>query len=319
MFVCPRCNYETKWKNTMGRHLDRVRLCPDKNNMILDDEIKKIILKNHVYHQPSETVEKERSVSQIVQNYNLLNKMITDMDFQEKLGYMDQYHNKRIMDIDRNLENHFEGKIKRLEDKSFNTGYFLEEPDFIKIINNLTKIDRNNLDKLSVFYQKTIKRINLFDGSAWESYIEDDGVKELVSLIKSYFFDTYELYLIKNLHRETGTPLNRFQLNTCIEIYYSFIAVFGLRPIVSDYSDREILDHALDENNPNHLAKFYLEKFTNIKDNIKVSDSNKLKRKIINVIRENTVHNVNELDHVLFEILKVNDRFRDQIIESKHI
>ena len=304
----------------MTRHLERIRQCPDKNNLVLTHDVKQVVLLNKIYHKPHEKEkEKDKSMGQIIQNYNMLSKMIVDMDFHDKLSYMDQYHNKSIMDIEMNMENYFEGRIKRLEDHTFKTGYFLQEQDFIKIINNITKIDRSNLDRLSIFYQKTIKRIKLFDGSEWESYIEDDGVNELISLIKSYFLDTYEMYLIKNLHKESGTPLNRFQLSECIEIYYRFIAVFSLRPIICDYTDREALGHIICENRDNYLAEKYLNKYNEIKEGLKVYESNKLKRKIISVIKENTIHNTNELDHVLFEILKVNSKFRDQLIDSKQI
>ena len=49
-FKCPRCEYDTNVKQNMVKHLHRTRLCPNKHNVELTEEVKECVLKDRVYH-----------------------------------------------------------------------------------------------------------------------------------------------------------------------------------------------------------------------------------------------------------------------------
>lgn len=53
-FACPRCDYESMYKNDMRRHLYKNKnIClPIKQDIELTDEIKKIILRDRIYRAP---------------------------------------------------------------------------------------------------------------------------------------------------------------------------------------------------------------------------------------------------------------------------
>ena len=53
-YKCPRCNFQTKKKTDMYRHLyDRKVVCPGIMSAIeLSDEVKKYILANRIYREP---------------------------------------------------------------------------------------------------------------------------------------------------------------------------------------------------------------------------------------------------------------------------
>jgi hypothetical protein len=299
----------------MRKHLTRSKPCANENNLDLTEEIRQVVLQDHQYHPP---VKREPHVTNII-NYNTLNKFVLNMSFDEKMTHVMDYQQKKLLDFEDNLENHFEHRIARLEGNKYRSGYFLSEDDLFQIINDVTKINKEHLEQFNIFYHKAVKRFQLYRGTTWESYIEDIGAKELVSLIKSYYLNTYELYLIRHLHGEEARPLNRSRLKEHLDIYYRFIAVFELPPAVCDEDDQEILGHRLKENIDNYLGETYMKLYSEQKKLLKTSEANRVKRKIINIIKENTIHNISELNQVVFEILKVNESLRQQVIDAKHI
>lgn len=308
-YICPRCNYNTEYKKNVRRHLhDNKKTCPNNNDLELTDEIREIVLRDRKYHPP-------KKVTKIV-NYNTLNKIVIGMDFTEKMEYFLEYGNKKLLDFEDDLEDHFEYRNNRLVKNIHQGGYFLTESDFVKLIDDVTKIDRENVEKFNIFYQKTVKRFQLYRGTSWESYIEEDGARELVSLIKSYYLDNYESYIIRHLHGDNYKTSNRIKLTEHLIIYYRFISAFDLRPFISDQEDQEILGHRLIENNTHHLAETYMKLYVEEKNSFKISEKNRIKRKIINTIKENTMHNISELNHVLSQMLQVDDKFREQLINN---
>jgi hypothetical protein len=233
------------------------------------------------------------------------------MSFSDKINHVLDYTQKKLSCFEDGLENHF---VHRLENNKYPNGYFLDEGDFYKIIDSVTKIDREHVEDLNIFYKKAVKRFELYSGTSWESFIEEEGANELVRLIKSYFLDTYEQYLIRHLHQDSDQKINRYNLEEHLKIYYRFIAVFGLRPSIADVSDKERLGHDLVENKEHHLAETYMDLFGEEKKGLKGRDINVAKRKVINIIKENTIHNVTELNQLIAEMLKDDDLFREQLI-----
>jgi hypothetical protein len=275
--------------------------------MELTDEIREIVLKDRKYHPP-------KRITKIVNNYNTLNKIVLGMDISEKMDHYLQYSQQKMLDFEDKLENHFEYRVERLEQNKYRGGCFLTENDFVKLVDDVTKISQENLEKFNVFYKKTVKRFQLYRGTSWESYIEEDGARELVSLIKSYYLDTYEAYLIRHLHCDDIETLDRGKLKEHLAIYYRFISAFELRPFIVDQEDRDILGHRLVENTSHYLAETYLKQYIDEKDALKRNEKVRIQKKVINVIKENTVHGIGQLNQVLFQILKVDDKFREQLI-----
>jgi hypothetical protein len=238
------------------------------------------------------------------------------MEISDKMNYLLEYQNKRLLDVEDKLEQHFETRINRLENDKYQGGYFLSEDGIFDLINNFTKVDREHLERFNVFYYKAVKRFKLFRGTSWEEFLEDTGAKELVTLIKSYFLNNYEQYLIKHLHGEDVRCLNRVELKQHLEIYYRFIATFELVPYICDLEDQDVLGHRLLEDNSNFLAKTYIQVYSDEKKKIKPLEKARTKRKIIDIISGNTIGNVSELNQILCDLLKVNQEFKQQIIDS---
>jgi hypothetical protein len=319
-YKCPRCGYTCSLKKHIRQHFSRKKACQDRFDVRLTEEIIEKVCDEGFYH-PSDPSKSAKSINigQIVNNYNTMNNLVVQMDFNDKMFHLLDYQKRNLLCFEDNLEQRFEYRVKRLEDDKYRDGYYLSQDDLFGLVNDVTKIDREHLEKFNILFDKAIKRFKLYRGKSWESFLEDIGAKELVSLIKSYYLDTYEVYLIKHLHREGGTKLNRSKLAEHLEIYYRFIAAFDLAPYVVDNSDEELLGHRLVESSSHLLAEKYMTVYCEQKGLVKPSEKNRIKRKIISIVKENTIHNISELNQTVLDILKVDENFREVIVKSLEI
>jgi hypothetical protein len=146
--------------------------------------------------------------------------------------------------------------------------------------------------------------------------LEEAGAKELISLFKSYFLNNYEEYLIKHLHGDNVRSLNKVQLKQHLDIYYNFIAVFDLVPFICDMEDQQILGHNLIEHNKNYLAETYMQLYIELKNQLKVSEVNRIKKRIVAIIRENTIQNTSQLNQTLCDLLQLDEKFRKELVET---
>jgi hypothetical protein len=320
LYVCPRCLYEVNLKWRMRRHLYEIKTeCRNVSGVELTDDIREHVLRHQTYVPPIKNKTTYQIFNQTVNNYNTLNNFIAQMDFQEKIDRLLEYQQKNLIGLEDSIEKRFEYRVNRLEDDKFQAGYFLTQNNLIELIDDVTRIDKDNLHKFNVFYNKAIKRFKMYQGKDWESFIEEVGAKELVSLIKSYFLDSYELYLIKHLHGNNVKQFNRFKLEEHLGIYYHFIGVFDLAPSICDQNDSDLLGHRLTEESDHFLADKYMDLFFSEKKKLKSSEEVAITRKIVNIIKNNTSQNLSELNNVLMDLLKIDQEFRDVILESKQI
>ena len=70
------------------------------------------------------------------------------------------------------------------------------------------------------------------------------------------------------------------------------------------------MGHILIENDDFVLGNTYMKMFHEEKSNMKISEKNRIKRKIVNIIKENTIHNIGELNKLVLELLKIDDGFK---------
>jgi hypothetical protein len=310
-YVCPKCDYRTELKYIMKRHFGRKRPCPNKNNVELTGDIINTVLANRVYYPP-----KKDPISQIVNNHNMINNFLYKIDDITKINSVLEYENKKLLPFEEQIEQQFELRTRRLANNLYKTPYNLTEDGIIELINAITIIDPDQIDRLNLLFDKKLNRLKIYKEEEWKTLMVEMGIRDLVSLFKSYFLDTYELYLIKNLHSEGSVFPNRYPFQEHIDIYYRFIATFDLTPAISNTSDHDLLGHRLVDGNDYYLEETYTKKYGDIKSNLKNSEKAGLKKKILNVVKENSIHNLNELNKQISEILKINGSFRHQLLES---
>lgn len=306
-YVCPKCLYETTLKKRMSCHFYNLKKpCCNETGIELTDEIKQYVLEHHKYIQPKPK-----------KNYNL-NNIVLQMDHSEKMSLLLNYYNKELLDFEDNLDNLFDYRVKRLELNQC-LDYCLSNDDLLSIVDKVTKINIEKIEEFNIIFDKTIKRWHLYRGKEWESYLEDTGARELISLIKSYYLNTYEIYLIRNIYSNSATSVNRMKLREHLEIYYKFIACFNLTPIIIDYSDIDVVKFHINENNDYYLGETNMNLFSKLKNELKTTDIERTKRLVINIVKDNTTHNISQLNKAIISILTTDKTLCEQLAINKRI
>ena len=312
-YQCIRCGYETNRKDHIRKHFyNTQKSCQARlNNIELTDEVKICILENRRYSIPKKQC---NLFNQTVNNYHMLNNFLVQMDPHFKLDKFLEYEKLQHLDYEDVLEERFSKRVLRLENGQGKAPYVLDLNSLLNVIDVATKIDSEQLERFSVIFDKKVGRLGIYRGGEWESFIDEIGTRELVSLIKSYYLNTYELYLIKNIHHQEST-MNRIILNEHLEIYYKFIAAFDLSPSILGLEDKEVLDQVLVSSNDHFLEERYINLYNKIKQEQKTSDRLQIKKRLSKIVKNNSCHNVDLLNKAILDILKIDDTFKDQLLE----
>lgn len=313
LYVCPRCNHKTGKKTDMSRHLHRIRLCPNRNDLELNEEIIQYVLRHHEYHHP------KLETGQNINNFNMMVGVVNSTETLDKLKLLSDHQKVAIMDIENDLEKKYEYLVKRLENNEPTCAYLLTLDDLFNVINNCTQRETGEPERFNVFFDKVINRLKLFRGRSWETFLEDAGIKQLVSLIKSYYLDSYEIYLIRNIHSTNGVRVNRWQLKDHLSVYYRFLSCFDIDPHIITLEDDEVMGYQLVGGRSDFLSTTYQKLYNDEKKEQKESVAKSIKKKIINIVKDNSVQNVKTLDKAIIELLKIDQVFRKELLKTKQI
>ena len=322
-YICPRCNYSTIQKSDIRTHLYRKNICSDTNGLELTDDIREKVIINHVYRPTitsvscGENMSVDKLINQTINNNYQINNYVSQLNLEDKLvGYLD-YHGKHLMDIEEHLESHFDLKSKRLEDPRYRATYGMERQDFLELVNGATKVDSDRLDHFNVIYDQKIKQLKMYRGK-WETTLLERGVCDLVSLIKSYFLNNYEIYLIRRIHDSKRHFSDRNDCRRHLEEYYQFLVAFDLLPDISTMDDDEVLGRNLIEGRNDYLQDHHLEKYYEIKGQTKPSDCQKMRRQVIEIVKQNTVHNIQEVNKCMISLLKIDQDFQTKCLDLQN-
>lgn len=321
IYTCPRCLYETSQKWMMKRHLlSSKKPCAQKTGVVLTSEIIDEVLLNYKWLGNSNIIldSDAPNVYQTNNNYNTITAMVSNMESLDKIKMITNYYGTRQLDFEDRLEYDFQAKIDKLDNDEYTGGYCISCDGFLELVDCVTKMDTNETNRFNVLFDKTINRINILSCGKWDSYLEEIGIKEIIRLLKSYFLDNYEIYLIKHLN---GNDIhkNRFILREHLDIYYNFIAAFDLDASVCSQTDVMIMGRNIKENNDYHLAEYYGKIYRDIKGKIKTTEKNNTKRRISAIIKENTTHNLNKVNKIMLDLIKTDPEFLNQLIENRKL
>lgn len=313
-YECPCCGYTTSQKANMRFHFYNLKKpCPKTdNNIELTEEIKEHVLSNRVYKIV-------QSAATIINNYNSNYNMIASIDIFRKLEKFMKYRNLNTIDFEQSIENKFSHKADKLR---INTkiGYALDSNKIMEIIDEVTKIDKTNLEDLNIIYDSKIKRLHIYDSGKWKDWLIESGVVTILEMIKLYFFDTYECYLIRMIEDVVISSISKSILTKCLSEYYTFIAAFDIEPYVCGKSNNKILYNEEDvryeeEFSPHEVDAYTLEdRFYNLylkaRDSTLTGDIKQIKKRTIDIIKENTIRNVHELNRKVTELFGMDEQFK---------
>ena len=324
-YQCPCCGYDTPKKHNMINHLYKLKKpCPkSKNDIDLTKEIKEYIVNNRVYNKVSNEPSKPptKTITQIFNNYQTNYNMIASMDTLGKLTkYMD-YCDLKIKGFEESIEDKFCKKAQYLDNNKYKGTFTLDQSNFLEVIDEISKVGNNTLENFNIYYDPKLKKLHVHDNGEWtESFIEIGVQKVILSVLKDYYFDSYECYLHRILHGTCESKISPQDTHKYLIEYYKFLGSNDMEPYIKGLSDNKILynrdDERFDEDfEPQDVDAFsicdrYYKIFTSTRDNTSKTEINKIKRQVIEVIKSNSTKNMKELNKKITELFVGDEVFK---------
>jgi hypothetical protein len=321
-YECPCCGYDTHKKHNMINHLYNLKNpCPkSKNNIELTEEIKDHIIKNRVYKIES-SKPPTKTITQIFNNYQTNYNMIASMDTLGKLTKYMNYRDLKIKGFEETIDDKFTKKAQYLENNKYKGTFSLDQSNFLEIIDEISKLGNNTLENFNVYYDPKLKKLHVHDNGEWTESIIDIGIQKIIlSILKDYYFDSYECYLHRLLHGGCESKIHPQDIEKYLIEYYKFIGSNDLDPYIKGMSDNKILYNRDDERFDKDYEAYdydafsicdrYYKVFTSTRDNTTKSEINKIKRQVIDVIKTNSTKNMKELNKNITELFVVDEVFK---------
>ena len=314
-YICPRCNYSSIWKNNMRHHFSRTKLCLATNDLILTDEIKEIVLRDHVYHESK--IDKSTT---IINNYNTqqnIMNVIGQMDTYDKLAKLLDYSHKEMHDFRITVDKKVDPTVKKL-DADVYRNFQIEQSDIIGMIDDLTRVKSDETEKMNIVFDKKLNSIRMYINKKWEIFWLDVGVIELIKIIKESYLDSYETYLMRKIYDYSTLASSQMCYENYLQDYYRFIINFDQLPYICEcsLSDKDIIGRELKETNSHYLEDHYHQIYAQLKKEAKRGQKLEIRKHIINIIKRNTIQNIDELNRNIFEVIKMDEDFKKNLFES---
>lgn len=316
-YQCISCGYETAKKTDMRAHLYKLKKpCPKCFNaeVELTDEIKEHILQNRVYIPPKK---EEKPVPIINNNYQQINNYINGMDIVEKMNTYKGHAKVELIDFSEKVEDVYASKTKQLVSGGYKYGSFkLKSADFLGIIDEVSKILREDFEDFNLIYDEKLNKIKMYDCGEWETNLIDKGLARLIEIVQDAYLDAYECYLIKKIRSRDTPHRDRQELKEHLHMYYKFIQVFDVNAFVKDKSDVEIVSYPeiVDEGDTHQIEDEYTKIYDEIRDKCTRGELSKIKKEVLDIIKRNSKNNIQEFNKKIMGLVKMDKEFKSQIV-----
>jgi hypothetical protein len=316
-------------KGDMRKHLyNKKKPCPKSyNDITLTDEIKEYILTNRVYHVPQVIQQVQpitNNINQIINNNNTINNFISNMDTIDKINKVINYQEVELVEYGDTIENKFSQTIKKLAD-GFSDYLTLDKHNLLEVIDQVSSLANETFENLNIVYDEKFNKLKLYESGQWNESILISGVRTLLMKIQGVYFDPYECYLIRKIEYSTLNLFNKQLFREKLVDYYKFLGCFEIDPYAKDKNDTEI-KYNIDDDNYDYLAEYtdrnrempirYMNLYVKTRDDTKKSESNKIKKDIIDIIKKNSKKNVDELNKKVFSLFNMDEEFKNFILSS---
>jgi len=283
------------------------RVCPPLvRDIVLTEDIKEAVLRARIYKVKDEA----KITTQTINNNHTIHNYIAGLDVVAKINELSNFRNKPLLGFETKVEELYEGDVERYQTDSFKGVVRYEKQHFMNMIHEVTRSRNNDMDDLSVFYNREDDRIYFAAGEGrWDDYMCDPGIHYLIDTLVSYNLEEYEAYLIRKL--ESRSTLGEFK--SSLEDYYGFIAVFDVDPWVRNKSDADLMDSVRFEGN--EIACSYMDIYKRVKEGLTDIQRKTTARMVIDVIKTTTKTNVRELNKRIMSILNLDDGFKRAMLQ----
>lgn len=327
-YKCPRCGYESHHKTNIKNHFFKTKKpCPATcGDIDLTEDIKEYVLTNRVYQEEPKAPSAIQHISQTIYQFNVLNQYISRLDTIEKLTKFTQHKQIELMGFEDMLEDKFGSKVRRLENNGFKYGFEMKTNDLLETIDEVSKVcNCKTLEEFNILYDNKFNRLKIYDG-VWEDMLMTTGIKKLVETIQSYYWYAYECYLLRKIFGHAGTP-SPSKCRELLDEYFKFIGCLDVEPHFKGKNDFEILYNDDDDRHHEVVAPSEYEKwriseemgrrYNSIRDNITKSEINGAKKEIMDIIKKNSMRNMDELNKRVAELFQMDEDFKEIIKSGK--
>ena len=324
-YTCTRCNYQSKHKVDMRRHLyTRKKDCPALlHNIELTDDIKIFILQNRVYVPPqpntSPSDSEQKTINQTINNFNTMNNFVSNMDVIDKLSKLVTHTKQLHIGYQDNIRIKYEDDAMYLRNpKNLRVESVAMKPDdLMVIIDSVTKVSQGLSDsvEINVLYDNKSKKIRLYQDGVWDDTIVSIGLKKLVQSIQETYLDEYEQYLIIKSRSDKTHFTTKSLIKELIADYYKFISAFELHPFVKDKSNNHFRFGSSTEYD---IEEEFMAIYTKGIDSMSVSEFRKIQKDVLDIIKGNTRRNIEELNKKVINLIQIDDAFKESMFSPKH-
>jgi hypothetical protein len=326
-YTCPCCNYSTIKKFNIIKHFYNLKKpCPKSYNDIeLTDEIKEYVIINRVYHLPTVATSITNNINQIINNNNTINNFIANMDSVKKLTKFISFQDTELLEYPETIENTFSKRIKKLENGTSNF-LVLDKHNLLEVVDQVTSlVTDETLENLNIIYDEKFNKLKLYESGKWTDSLLMNGIRTLLMQIQAIYFNVYECYLIRKIEYSQLVPQHKAKIREQLCEYYKFLGCFEIEPYVVGRNDSEIKYNMEDERCDSYLEFtdentaipiLYSKMYSEIRDKTLVSQLNRIKNDIIDIVKKNSKKNLDELNKKVFSLFNMDEEFKQSILSS---
>lgn len=326
LYTCPRCGYETKYKNFMRNHLYKLKKqCSGViNPMELTDDIKEHIIANRIWHPPPPQhpplpppVEKPQNltINQNINQYNIMTNLVTRIDDLKKLEAYTEYNDIPLLNFSDEVDEMYKRK-RGLFETMKSKNIFLDQTNIYDAIDDVTSI--KDLTQLNILYEEVAQKLRIFDDNEWRTVLFDTGISEIIERIKEYYLDVYEQYLLRLYYDSSTVPSKKEYIREQMQEYYKFIACYELNPYVYNLSDnyilRQLKSTLTKEDDSYEISEKWYTTYKDVKAKLQGIYVNRIKKDVSNIVKRNAKSNVLELNKKVMELIRMDEDFKKDVL-----
>jgi hypothetical protein len=266
----------------------------------LDDNIKEHILNNRFYHRPKE--EKPVPIHTQINNYNQINNIVQQIDTIEKIKHCNDFTKKEMIDFEDHIEDMYISKANKLDKDKFK-GFQLTWTNLRQMIDETLLNCGKNVETFNFVYNDKADKIAIYHGGEWKPMFFDVGVSFMLSAVQSFYLNSYECYVIRNI--ENNTEINchtRAEFRDRLKDYYKFLVCFDFYPFSKGEYD---FDSLIDGD----IAPKYFNMYLKVKEDTTTRECQKVREEIYTIIKRNSKINIQDFNKTIMNMLQVNPEF----------
>jgi hypothetical protein len=159
----------------------------------LTDDIKKQIMEKTYHNTPVPAAPTSTSI--VVNNITNIVAFLSNMDPFDKYTKFINYKKLEQKGLEELVDETFSRTAARLEKREIDLG--LSRNDFLEMVDKISVC--KNIEDFNIAFDQESSKIKVYHDGVWEEYLVESGLNYILHVIKDYYIDPYEKYLLTNI------------------------------------------------------------------------------------------------------------------------